>query len=352
VTKMLGFKVLPEQNGHWGHFLAKASLPGHASMHPGRAVQWIDGNCLVFATWKRASNRGFLFVLALMALLPLFSMAMDVALTIKSWTHGWPHLILMVALFVAGMIGCLASACHLYRKPAEPPVVLSRRLGKFYYWLDTNRGWISLDYDAVVPISRRDMVRGKYVSTPVQVLAVVGLTPGSRQIDKFLPLSEPLLNDAGPEGLWEFLRHYMNGDTSTLPATAAAPPSVGVDAGLVQLERLVFDPWIDRNHRVRGLSGWLHILLLGSLMFWFELAGFWLLRRAPRVAWPDALSDELDSLAMKVPFPQSAYTPQLGGEVRPPRLWVRWLLPALFNAVVVLAPMVLLALLPWTSGNS
>lgn len=348
MTKLSGFKVLPEQNGYWGHFLADAGLPGCARVGPGPAVQWIDEGCLVFSTWRRSSNRGFLFVLSLMALLPLFSMAMDVVLTIKSGTQGWPHLIVLAALFVAGMIGCLALARHLYRKPAEPPVVLSRRLRKFYAWLDATRGWKSLDYDTGVPISRWDSVRGKHVSMPVQVLAVVALAPGSRQIDTFLPLSEPELNDAGPGELWEFLRHYMNGDMSTLPASAAAPPWVGGQADLVQLERLVFDPWIDRDHRVRGLSGWLHILFLGSLMFWFELAGLWLLRRAPRVAWPDALADELNSLAMKASLNPGAHPRQWTGGA----LWVRWLLPALFNAVIVLAPMVLLALMPWTTGSS
>lgn len=345
---MAGFQVLPERNGYWGHFLTNAGLPGCARVGPGRAVQWNDENCLVFSAWRRSSHRGFLFVLSLMALLPLFSMAMNVLLAIKSETQGWPHLMVLAALFIAGMIGCLALARHLYRKPAEPPVVLSRRLGKFYAWLDASRGWKSLDYDTVVPISRWDSVRGKHVSTPVQVLAVVTLVPGSRQIDTFLPLSEPALNDAGPEELWEFLRHYMNGDMSTLPVSAAPPRLVGVRADLVQLERLVFDPWIDRDHRVRGLSGWLHILLLGSFMFWFELTGFWLLRRAPRVAWPDALADELDSLAMKASPSPGAHPQQWAGGA----LWVRWLLPALLNAVMVLTPMVLLALMPWTTGSS
>ncbi|HEL4243615.1 hypothetical protein I5U23_14980 [Stenotrophomonas maltophilia] len=350
--KVSGFKVLPGQNGHWGHFLQEVGLPGRASTSPGRAVQWIDESSLVFAGWKRPSNRGFLFVLSLVASLPLISMAINVALTIESWAQGWPHLILLVTLYAGGAIGCLASACHLYRKPAEPPVVLSRRLGKFYYWVDTKRGWVSLDYDAAVPISRRDLVRGKHGSTPVQVLAVVELTPGSRQIDKFLPLSEPELNDAGPEELWEFIRHYMNGNMRTLPQVAFAPTTGGVQADLARMERLVFDPWIDPDHRVKGLSGWLSVLFLGSLMFWFELAGFWLLRHAPRVAWPDALASELDSLTMKAPLNRSACSQQRTSEERAPRLWVRWLLPALFNAVIVLAPMVLLALLPWTSGNA
>lgn len=344
---MAGFQVLPERNGYWGYFLAGAGLPGCARMSPGRAVQWIDENCLVFSTWRRSSNRGFLFVLSLMALLPLFSMAMNVVLSVKGGAQGWTHLIVLAALFVAGMIGCLVLARHLYRKPAEPPVVLSRRLRKFYAWLDASRGWQSLDYDTVVPISRSDSVRSKHVSMPVQVLAVAALVPGGRQIDTFLPLSEPALNDAGPEDLWEFIRHYMNGDMSTLPASAAPPPWGGVQADLVQLERLVFDPWIDRDHRVRGLSGWLHILFLGSLVFWFELAGFWLLRRAPRVVWPDALAVELDALAKKASPNPAAHPQQWAGA-----LWVRWLLPALFNAVIVLAPMVLLALLPWTTGGS
>ncbi len=345
---MSGFKVLPEQNGSWGHFLQEVGLPGRASTGPGRAVQWIGESCLAFAAWKRPSNRGFLFVLSLVALLPLFSMAMDVALKIRSWTHGWPHLLLLVALFVAGMIGCLASVFHLYRKPAEPPMVLSRRLRKFFYWVDKKSGWVSLDYDAAVPISRWDLVRGKYVSAPVQVLAVVELTPGSRQIDKFLPLSEPELNDAGPEELWEFLRHYMNGDLRTLPPVAFALSPAGVQADLARMERLVFGPWIDRDHRVKGLSAWLPILFLGSLIFWFELAGFWLLRRAPRVAWPDALAEELDSLATKALLSPSAHPQQRTGGA----LWARWLLPALLNAVIVLAPMVLLTLLPWTTGSS
>jgi hypothetical protein len=118
------------------------------------------------------------------------------------------------------------------------------------------------------------------------------------------------------------------------------------------MERLVFDPWIDPDHRVKGLSGWLSVLFLGSLMFWFELAGLWLLRHAPRVAWPDALASELDSLAMQAPLNRSACSQQRTSEERAPRLWARWLLPAMFNAVIVLAPMVLLALLPWTSGNA
>ncbi|KAF1016764.1 MAG: hypothetical protein GAK31_00022 [Stenotrophomonas maltophilia] len=349
-----GFKVLPGQSGSWGYFLCRGHPPVRASVGPGRAIQSIDEDCLVFSAWHQMSNRGFLFIMALGMAVPLSSMALDIAMAIESWKHGWPHLILLTTLFAVAAAACLAWALNLCRQPVTPPVVLSRRLRKFYYWQDERSGWVGLDYDTAVPISKNDLVRGKNVSIPCQVLVMVVLDAESRHIRQFLPLSEPALNELGPEALWEFLQHYMDGDQAVLPVVDPVPSMDDGRADLARLERLLFARHIDRDHRLKGLSGWMHVLALGSLTFWFERAGFWLSRRSPRVAWPDALVENWDALSRNTPSRRAVMTAVQGRAqgTQWPRLWLRWLVPALINALTVLSGFGLLASLPWLSSNT
>ncbi|WP_353080583.1 hypothetical protein [Stenotrophomonas sepilia] len=81
-----------------------------------------------------------------------------------------PLLALIVAIFIP---------LHQIRKP-QSPILLSRRLRRFYQWQGKQKGWTALDYDQVVPFVTRLTVVSTAGTSTSFFLDVGVFEPGTR----------------------------------------------------------------------------------------------------------------------------------------------------------------------------
>jgi len=182
------------------------------------------------------------------------------------------------------------------------------------------------------------------------VLAVVDLEPGSRRIRWYLPLAQPQRNIETPERIWEFVRHYMDGDPETLPPIDFLPPLDDPKADLARMDRFLYGDMVDENHRVSGgLFSWLYVGLIGGFMYWFERAGLWISRTAPRPELPPELKAIMQAQPGTNPYKVSPPTEaqRLASEGKLPHLKRRWFVLACFCTVVMFLVFAALGIAPW-----
>ena len=144
-----------------------------------------------------------------------------------SWTNvdknglGLPlvdTLILAICLWIA--IGVPLRQLH---RP-HSPILLSKRLRRFYQWQGKQKGWTALDYDQVVPFVTRLTVVSTVGAETSFFLDVGVFEPGTRKLAEFIRLSDPA-NDVLTQGeLWEFVRAYMDGPASRCRPLPTASP--------------------------------------------------------------------------------------------------------------------------------
>lgn len=257
------------------------------------------------------------------------------------------YALLIIAFLGSGFFGW---AYVSLRSTVAPPVVLSKNLRRFYYWMNSKDGWISLPYDDVQPVNMIARMYSTAGGSTAYVLAMVDLVPGSRRIRWYLPLALPQRSIETPERIWAFIRCYMDGAPEYLPPVEAQPAIDDPRADLARMDRFLFGSLVDENHRVvPGVFSKLYVGFVGGTMYWFERAGLWISRTASRPQWPDEIAEEMalpvDSSAYKV----RAQTPaqRLAYENALPHLRRRWMVLGGISTVFVLSMFAVLGIPPW-----
>ncbi|UQA68835.1 hypothetical protein K1516_12820 [Stenotrophomonas maltophilia] len=351
---LFGMKTLPEQGGGWGLLLKTGPEASDLAPASVRSIQTINDSFLIFAPGPEASGRGFSFVIGIIIGLVGLSMILaDFVLGgVLLRSDFWPHLAGAYGILFFISAAFIAWSIRSVVRPLSPPIILSRRLRCFYCWLGTAIGWRALDYDAIQPVT---MVTRSYSlagSATGYVLAIVDLESTDRRIKSYVPLAEPNRDIRAPEMIWEFLRGYMDGDPAKLPEVDPLPPLGDKRADFVVLDRRMYGGFVDDQHRIKaGVFPIIYVGIVGSLMYWFEKAGLWISRVAPRPELPAEVRAEVGV----VPSESSCRVRKLteaerlaySGRLR--HLNRRWLLLASICTVIMLMMFAVPGLPPWFS---
>ncbi|MNM28387.1 hypothetical protein D3C81_389020 [compost metagenome] len=351
---LLGMKTLPEQGGGWGLLLKTGGEISDLAPASVRSIQTINDSFLVFAPGQEASGRGFSFVMGLIIGMVGLSMILaDVVLGgVLLRNDFWPHLAGAYGILLFISAAFIAWSVRSVVRPLSPSVILSRRLRRFYCWLGPKVGWRTLEYDAVQPVS---MVARSYSlagSATGHVLAIVDLESTDRRIRSYVPLAQPHRDICVPEMIWEFIRGYMSDDPSNLPEVDPLPPLGDKRADFVVLDRRLYGNLVDDQHRIKpGVFPMVYVGIVGSFMYWFEKAGLWISRKAPRPELPAEIRAEMDTTPLENSFKVRKLTEaeRLAYSGRLNYLNRRWLLLASICTVIVLMMFAVPGLPPWFS---
>lgn len=292
---MLGLKVLPKESGNWGILLPLPTEPvlAHAPEVTG-AVERIDPAALQFDTTDFDDmNRGYGLVLGLF--MALFSTICTLALAPKLFSQDLASIefvvlpMLLLGLPVAFAFWALRSA----RAPLREPFILSRKLRKFYVWVDKKQGWRSWDYDSLTPFTQVNRLVTAAGASTVYALRLVVLDQKTRAIKETIT---PVPVKRTPEAcgqMWEFIRCYMDGQPQDLPPVRLQPEQGDKAANLVRFDSR-FTGVITPDHSFEpGIFPRLFFWFWAIVDYWQMRAMVWIQRKAPRPAHPPELVDTL-----------------------------------------------------------
>ena len=354
---LFGMSHLPGKSGWWGELLSMRSEAEAVEPASLSAIQTINNSFMTFSPATEASSRGFAFILGLVFGCASLSMILSRVVLggILSRADFWPYLAAAygVVLLIGGAFFVWSIAA--VRRTAPPPVVLSRRLRKFYCWIDKKIGWVTVDYDAAHPVSLVSRSYSLAGAATGYVLAVIDIDSSDRRIRSCVPLAQPNRDNRAPEMIWEFIRHYMDGDPKTLPPVDPLPSIDDAAADYVLLDRRLYGGLVDNQHRIKpGAFPVIYVSVVGAIMYWFERAGLWIWRRAPRPDWPsDILAD------MSVRSPESSFrtrgltaAERLAYDGNLDYLNRRWLLLGSISTVLVFMMFAVIGIPPWFSDFS
>lgn len=351
---LFGMSHLPNTSGGWGQLLGARVGRGAFSVASLNAIQSINDSFMTFSSSTEASNRGFTFILGLVIGCAGVSMVLSRVVLggILLREDFWPYLAGVYGFILLFAGAFFAWSVSSARRLAAPSVVLSRRLRKFFCWVDRKNGWVSIDYDAAQPISMVSRSYSLAGAATGYVLAVVDIEASDRRIRSYVPLAQPHRDDRAPGMIWEFVRHYMDGDPETLPPAEPLPPADDARADYVLLDRRLFGGLVDAHHRVKpGAFSMTYVYVVGALMYWFERAGLWIWRIAPRPEWPPEIRAEMSTPAPASSFrmrplteaERLAYAGKLGYLNR------RWFVLGAICTVIVFMMFAVLGIPPWFS---
>lgn len=295
MSLVLPFRSVPGTSGPSCLLLPSRGEPATDQPDGAGQVRDINPAYLEFVQTERNSWRGFGWVLGggggLMCLFML-------APLVWSMVHAAPKVGPLVAYGLSAfvMLLPLVGAFIAYRAARLPmaPVILSRRLRRFYYWKDRKSGWVSVDYDRAVALINMNVVAtqaGGYVGFR---LHVVDMEPADRRILTQIPVSEAARGHEVGCRLWEFIRHYMDRSPTQLPAVPYRPTPGDRASLYARIERDIYTGYVDAEHRLP--PGFFHRFYFGfsaMLEYWYYRAMAWIERTAPRPALPPELAEAM-----------------------------------------------------------
>lgn len=291
--QLFGYRELPQESGLWGVLLPR---PGEKLVaHEPDAqdvIEHLDADRLVFACSESVGNRGSLFAfLAPMAAVLLCYAIWAATLSRHPEAPQWINAAAL-ALFLGASVICAAVAALSARSLLPSPIVISRRLRRIYAWLDNKRGWVSLDYDRLVPATFVHRMVTTSGSATTYVLTLCQLKEGSRQIEyAVVPAPAQSLPQTCGQ-MWEFIRRYMDGDAQALPPVRLVPPASHPGSWMARADREVLQNQVDDEHRVvRRITSMYLVWWYGIVFYWAERARNWIERTAPRRPLPDELRE-------------------------------------------------------------
>ncbi|MBI5271022.1 MAG: hypothetical protein HY856_15245 [Burkholderiales bacterium] len=288
--QLFGYRELPEESGLWGMLLPR---PGHEVAAHGSDAQDVidrlDEDRLVFANTERLGIRGFLLAFFLPFTLVQLIATIRFIPSVKLDSAFDLAFIAMLLAFTA--IPC-AAVFYCARAPIPPPVIISRRLRRIYAWPANGKGWISVDYDDVVPATFVHRMVTTSGSATTYVLTLCQLKAGTREIEcSIVPAPAQSLPQSCGQ-LWEFIRRYMDGPAHALPPVRLVPPLTAA-AWMARADREVLHNQVDDEHRVvRRVTSMYMVWWYGIVFYWAERARNWIERTAPRRPLPPELAEE------------------------------------------------------------
>jgi hypothetical protein len=323
-------KLLPDRSGAWGLLLPSKGDPWNevSRADANGLVREINPAYLEFVQTERNSWRGIGWVMGvggglmlLLSMIPKFSIAPELVAKIGVVNAVLVTLIPLMTVFLLALVGYFAA-----RAPLAPPVILSRKLRKFYQWQSKKIGWISIAYDHAVPYASMGAVVSQGGGYTYFRLHVAELEPISRRIIHSISVSEITRGPQASCSAWEFIRLYMDGPADILPGIPYRPSIEQSSAFNARLDRDILKDMVDEEHRL--VSGFMNVLYFGysgMVEYWFFRAMAWIERTAPRPAFPLEL---LEAMQWQGENPYKVTPPSLVEQLalngRLPHLNRRW----------------------------
>ncbi|MGM1044499.1 hypothetical protein [Stenotrophomonas sepilia] len=199
-----------------------------------------------------------------------------------------------VLQLVVGLSFALGVPLRMLRKPRSP-ILLSRRLRRFYHWQNKKKGWVALSYDDVVPYAMRVTSVSQAGTATSYFLHVGLLKPGTRKVIQSIRLSDPSRGSILPLAeLWEFLRAYMDGPASQVPAIGYRIPE-GQQRGIhARMDRDMLADLLDDQHRLQpGLFSKIYFAMQTMTLYWSGRLLPWLERKRPQPPLPPELAEAM-----------------------------------------------------------
>ena len=327
MSQLLGLRQLPDKSGDWGILLPrqKEHIAAHVpAAHD--AIGHIDPAALQFVGNDFDDmTRGY--GVALGSFMALFSAISTLVLApqLLSQDLAWVEFIVLPLLLVGTPIGFATWALRSARAPFREPFVLSRKLRRFYVWVDVRQGWRSWSYDGLIPFTQVNRLVTTAGASTIYALRLAVIDPETREIKETItpgPLSRT------PEScgqLWEFIRRYMDGLPNELPPVRLLPGPAERAADLARFDRR-FMAIVSPQHQIApGILPKLFFWFWAVAEYWQMRAMAWVQRTAPRPERPAELNA---ALLWDGPNPyrvlESTDEELLARTGRLPRLRVRW----------------------------
>ncbi|MEG9860093.1 DUF6708 domain-containing protein [Stenotrophomonas sepilia] len=197
-------------------------------------------------------------------------------------------------LLAAGFAFAFGVPLRMLRRPRSP-ILLSRRLRRFYHWQNKKKGWVALSYDDVVPYVMRVTSVSQAGTATSYFLHVGLLKPGTRKVIQSIRLSDPSRGSILPLAeLWEFLRAYMDGPASQVPAIGYRIPE-GQQRGIhARMDRDMLADLLDDQHRLQpGLFSKIYFAMQTMTLYWSGRLLPWLERKRPQPPLPPELAEAM-----------------------------------------------------------
>jgi hypothetical protein len=289
--------TLPERENNTYFILPKAGEPPQAGAKPHARdmVTAINPAYLEFSKMRRTSFRPMNLLLSIwgggMLFMGLLPVTVQVFANVSRLGIDGPIVFSSLLLLSLGI--AISVPIRQLRRP-QSPILLSKRLRRFYQWQGKQKGWTALDYDQVVPFVTRLTVVSTVGAETSFFLDVGVFEPGTRKLAEFIRLSDPA-NDVLTQGeLWEFVRAYMDGPASKVPPIAYSFPE-GQEHGIhARLDRDMMGGLVDSEHRLRpGLFPMAYFGMSATIGYWADRMIPWLERRMPRPALPPELAETM-----------------------------------------------------------
>jgi hypothetical protein len=278
---------LPAESGSWGALLP---LPGQASvLHEPDAFNYVAEINPAFVRFSSTGMLGFraweFFFFATLGVTVFlgYGFLMLIGLKNPQPLEAFP-LIVVWTVYIALTVGPLAFAYRCARQPLNPPIILSRRDRRLYYY-DTGRGqWWKLNYDQMVPavMRHRSFNMGGAISMYSLRLHHIYPDDPTRYIHDFHAVGDPFLSPDAAGQVWEFIRRYMDGPPEAVPAVKLLPDLSDPRAWMAIADRTLLAGYVDEHHRVRKGLGRSGAWFFGTVEYWGLRAGSWIWRTAPR----------------------------------------------------------------------
>lgn len=312
-------QLLQLDNPHWGIPLP---LPhDRAITHEPRAELIHEVNPAYLSYWNPDGfGRAFYFwASALIGLITSSVMAFSFlshVIRTGSVSKGEPIDAIDIGVIIfAGSLPIL-SAVFAYlsvRLPLRPPTYLSRTLRRVYGWHGTKKidgGWMSIDWDKVVPVTRRVQLFHQSGSSTFYVLQLLEVEPGTKAILKTVAVFNP---QRAPElcgEMWEYIRRYMNGAPENLPPARIDWRMKGFFGLVVRLHEMAFELWMrpDGTVRLGPISFFFAPLLVAGSYFYIGI-GVWLEHIIPKQRVPAEL-EQANRWVGRNPYPIYESSPE------------------------------------------
>lgn len=148
------------------------------------------------------------------------------------------------------------------RLPLRPPTYLSRTLRRAYAWhgnKNIDGGWMYIDWDKIVPVTRRVQLFHPSGSSTLYSLQLLEVDPGTKAILKTVTVFNPQRDPELCGEMWEYIRRYMNGTAASLPAARTDWRTGGFFGLVIRLHEMAFELWMRPDGTLR----------LGPISFFF-----------------------------------------------------------------------------------
>ncbi len=200
-----------------------------------------------------------------------------------------------VIIFVGSLP--ILSAVFTYlslRRPLRPPTYLSRTLGRVYGWhgnKNIDGGWMYIDWDKVVPVTRRAQIFHPSGSSTLYVLQLLEVDPHTKGILKTVAVFNPQRDPELCGEMWEYIRRYMSGSPANLPPARIDWRMGGFFGLVIRLHEMAFEMWMRPDGTVRlGPIGFFLAPLMVAGSYFYIGIGAWLEHIIPKQRIPEELA--------------------------------------------------------------